>query len=65
MAFGPKARERDRGGALASFSLTKEAEMPTLRSGHAPGHVRETAHAAFEAWLDWDGESPPRQLSTN
>jgi hypothetical protein len=27
-----------------------------LRHGHAPGHVRETALAAFEAWLDWDGK---------
>ncbi len=29
--------------------------MPKLRWGHAPGHVRETACEAFEAWLEWDG----------
>jgi hypothetical protein len=58
-AFGPRARERDRGGALASFTVNpKEAEMPKLRNGHAPGHVRETACDAFEAWLDWDGNGP-------
>jgi hypothetical protein len=34
--------------------------MPKLRNGHAPGHVRDTAQAAFEAWLEWDGsESEP------
>jgi hypothetical protein len=28
------------------------------RHEHAPGHVRETALAAFDAWLSWkDGES--------
>jgi hypothetical protein len=32
--------------------------MGKLRNGHAPGHVRETACAAFEEWLDWDGRSP-------
>jgi hypothetical protein len=31
--------------------------MPRLRYGHAPGHVRDTALAAFEAWLDWDGNT--------
>ena len=32
--------------------------MPKLRMGHAPGHVRETARAAFEAWMDWQGQGP-------
>jgi hypothetical protein len=32
--------------------------MPKMRNGHAPGHVRETALEAFEAWLSWDGKSP-------
>jgi hypothetical protein len=32
--------------------------MPKLRNGHAPGHVRDTALNAFEAWLGWDGKSP-------
>src|SRR5271163_3359352 len=32
--------------------------MPKLRNGHAPGHVRDTADSAFEAWLAWDGSSP-------
>jgi hypothetical protein len=32
--------------------------MPKLRNGHAPGHVRETACNAFEAWMDWDGTTP-------
>ncbi len=32
--------------------------MPKLRNGHAPGHVRETASAAFEAWIAWDGQGP-------
>jgi hypothetical protein len=32
--------------------------MPKLRNGHAPGHVREAACDAFEAWLDWDGNGP-------
>jgi hypothetical protein len=32
--------------------------MPKLRNGHAPGHVREMASEAFEAWLDWDGKGP-------
>ena len=32
--------------------------MPRLKSGHAPGHVRETACDAFEAWIDWDGNAP-------
>jgi hypothetical protein len=26
--------------------------------GHAPGHVRDAACDAFEAWMDWDGELP-------
>jgi hypothetical protein len=30
----------------------------SLRWGHAPGHVRQTACDAFEAWIDWDGKSP-------
>jgi len=29
-----------------------------LRFGHAPGHVRETAGAAFLAWIAWDGAEP-------
>ena len=32
--------------------------MPKLKNGHAPGHVRDTACAAFEAWIDWDGNDP-------
>ena len=32
--------------------------MPQLRNGHAPGHVRDTALAAFEAWLHWNGDGP-------
>jgi hypothetical protein len=32
--------------------------MARLRNGHAPGHVREAACNAFEAWMDWDGTSP-------
>ena len=32
--------------------------MSKLRNGHAPGHVRETACDAFQAWMDWDGVSP-------
>jgi hypothetical protein len=47
--------------------------MPLLRHGHAPGHVRDTAGQAFEAWLGWTtGPEPtveyeinyvPRQIS--
>jgi hypothetical protein len=32
--------------------------MPKLKNGHAPGHVRDTACDAFQAWMDWDGTSP-------
>ncbi|WP_448041112.1 hypothetical protein [Bradyrhizobium liaoningense] len=32
--------------------------MPKLRYGHAPGHVRDTACDAFEAWLKWHGSLP-------
>jgi hypothetical protein len=32
--------------------------MPLLKFGHAPGHIRETACEAFQAWIDWDGELP-------
>jgi hypothetical protein len=32
--------------------------MPKLRKGHAPGHVRDTALQAFEAWKEWDRKSP-------
>ena len=32
--------------------------MPKLRRGHAGNHVRETACDAFQAWMDWDGNSP-------
>jgi hypothetical protein len=32
--------------------------MPKLKYGHAPGHVRDTAQAAFEAWLEWDDTGP-------
>ena len=33
--------------------------MPKLlKYGHAPGHVRGTAIAAFYAWSDWDGNGP-------
>jgi hypothetical protein len=30
--------------------------VPKLRNGHAPGHVRDTACEAFEAWVAWDGK---------
>src|SRR5262245_51059156 len=30
--------------------------MPKLRYGHAPGHVRDAALAAFEAWAEWNGD---------
>jgi hypothetical protein len=33
--------------------------MPKLRNGHAPGHVRDTARDAFEAWLAWDDGPEP------
>ena len=29
-----------------------------LRDGHAPGHVRDAAVAAFEGWAEWDGSEP-------
>jgi hypothetical protein len=32
--------------------------MLKLRMGHAPGHVRDTACEAFEAWIAWDGKDP-------
>lgn len=32
--------------------------MPNLRSRHAPGHVREAARDAMQAWTDWDGALP-------
>ncbi len=32
--------------------------MPKLRNGHAPGHVRDTALEAFEAWIAWDDTGP-------
>jgi hypothetical protein len=41
--------------AQASFQPLQEAHTPKLpRNGHAPGHVRDTALAAFHAWLEWD-----------
>src|SRR5579863_8377284 len=33
--------------------------MTKLRYGHAPGHVRDTAHDAFRAWLAWDDGPEP------
>ena len=30
----------------------------TIYSGHAPGHVRETALEAFEQWQLWDDQLP-------
>jgi hypothetical protein len=33
--------------------------MPKLRNGHAPGHVRDTALAAFDAWMDWNRLEEP------
>jgi hypothetical protein len=27
-------------------------------NGHAPGHVRDTAINAFEAWIHWNGKAP-------
>lgn len=41
--------------------------MPKLKYGHAPGHVRETAGAAFHAWCDWngDGAEPTVQYEIN
>jgi len=32
--------------------------MPELRHKHAPGHVRDTALAAFQAWVDRDDTGP-------
>jgi hypothetical protein len=32
--------------------------MGKLIHGHAQGHVRDAALAAFEAWASWDGEGP-------
>jgi hypothetical protein len=32
--------------------------MPILRMGHAPGHVRDTACAAFEKTMEWRGQGP-------
>ena len=32
--------------------------MPKLRMGHAPGHVRDAACAAFEALMEWEGQGP-------
>ena len=32
--------------------------MKLKNGGHAPGHVRDTACSAFEAWIDWNGKSP-------
>lgn len=32
--------------------------MPKLRHGHAPGHVRDTACEAFEAFINWNGVGP-------
>jgi hypothetical protein len=29
-----------------------------VKYGHAPGHVRDTACAAFESWAVWDGRGP-------
>jgi hypothetical protein len=30
----------------------------TIKYGHAPGHVRDAACAAFEAWACWNGTGP-------
>jgi hypothetical protein len=48
-------------GASARASVqTTEAYMPKLRSGHAPGHVRDTFVAAVEAFEGWEaGEAEP------
>jgi hypothetical protein len=32
--------------------------MPRLRRGHAPGHVRDAACAAMEAWIKCGGRGP-------
>jgi hypothetical protein len=32
--------------------------MNQLRHGHAPGHIRDAACDAIEAWLVWDGATP-------
>jgi hypothetical protein len=55
--LGPGARERDRGVALASF-FSREVQMNQLRHGHAPGHIRDAARDAIEAWMAWDGATP-------
>jgi hypothetical protein len=40
--------------------------MPLLRYGHAPGHVRDTACQAFEAWLGWTtGPEPTVEYEVN
>jgi hypothetical protein len=43
---------------LLFLNRAKEVDMPKLRNGHAPGHVREAARDAFEAWLNWDVRRP-------
>ena len=30
----------------------------TLKTGHTPGHYRETADAAIETWIRWEGKMP-------
>ena len=38
--------------------MTTKVKNTKLQFGHAGGHVRETAGAAFHAWMDWDGTGP-------
>jgi hypothetical protein len=40
--------------------------MPLLRYGHAPGHFRDTACQAFEAWRTWkSGPEPTVEYEIN
>ena len=34
--------------------MTTKVKNTKLQFGHAGGHVREAAGAAFHAWMDWD-----------
>jgi hypothetical protein len=40
------------------ITTSEEEGRPMKRNGHTPGHVRETAGNAFEAWIDWNGKGP-------
>jgi hypothetical protein len=50
--------ERDRGAVWSRHSTCVLLEH-AMRSGHAPGHVRDTFLQAIQAFADWDGEGAP------